>query len=68
MRAQATNKYREEAPPQCIMEFCPNLASLDVDIAGAGETGSIVGSFPKARLVLGEGAENPCVQRSCPAQ
>ena len=25
-------------------------------------------SFPKARLVLGEGAENSCVRRSCPAQ
>ena len=39
---------------------------LDVAITGAGETGSLVGSFPKARLALGEGAENPRVRSSCP--
>ena len=42
-----------------------------MDISGAGETGSLVGGFPKARLVLGEGAENPCagsvVRLRCPA-
>ena len=49
-----------------IREPRPNPASLDVDITGAGETGSVVGSFP--RLVLWEGVENPCVQCSCPEQ
>ena len=66
LRAQATDQHREEAPPSCIRESRTNPATLDVDKTGAGETGSLVGSFPEARLVLGEGAENPCVRRRCP--
>ena len=38
----------------------------DVDRTGTGETGSLVGSFPEARLVLGEGTANPCGRRSHP--
>ena len=53
----------------------PNPATLDVDITGAGETGSLLGTFPEARLVLGEG-EPLCpaplsgvvVQSSCPTR
>ena len=66
LRAQATDQHREEPLPLYIRESRPNPANIDVDITGTGETGSLVGSFPGARLVLGEGAENPCVRRSCP--
>ena len=38
-----------------------------MDVTGTGEdrkySRAKVGSFPKAMLVLGEGAENPCVRR-----
>ena len=36
-------------------------------VTGAGEAGSLVGSVPEVRLVLGEGTENPCDRRRCPA-
>ena len=49
-----------------MREYRPNPAILDEDITGAGETGSLVGSFPEARPVLGEGTENPCVRRRRP--
>ena len=38
-----------------------------MDIADTGERQiRLVGSFPKARLVLGEVTENPCVRRGYP--
>ena len=61
---QATDQHREEPPPLYIRESCPNPANIDVDRTGTGEKGSLVGSFPKVRLGLGEGAENPCGRRS----
>ena len=58
--------YREEPPPLYIRETRPNPAIVEVDKTGTGETGSLVGGFPKARLALGEGTENPCGRRSHP--
>ena len=50
-------------------ESRPNPATLDVDIADIGERQiPLVGSFPEARLVFGEVAENPCVQRGYPSR
>ena len=66
MRAQATDQHREEPPPLYIRESRPNPANVDVDRTGTGETGSLVGSFPEARRVLGEGTENPCGRRRHP--
>ena len=44
-------------------------ATLGVDIVDTGERLlRLVGSFPKARSVLGEVAENLCVRRGCPAR
>ena len=54
----------EEPPPLYRRESRPNPAIVDVDRTDTGETGSHVGSFPKAMLVLGESAENPCGRRS----
>ena len=64
LRAQATDQHRDEPPPLYIRESRPNPAIVDVVRTGTVETGSLVGSFPKARLVLGESAENPCGRRS----
>ena len=45
------------------------LTYLDVDIADTGERLlRLIGSFPKARPVLGEVAENLCVRRGCPTR
>ena len=52
---QATDQHREEPPPVYIRKSRPNPANIDVDITGTGKTGSIVGSFPEVRLVLGGG-------------
>ena len=60
------NQHREEPCPLYIRESRPNPANVDVDRTGTGETGSLVVRFPKARLLLGEGAENPCDRRSHP--
>ena len=50
-------------------ESRPKPATLDVDIADTGERLlRLVGSFPKARLVLGEVAENLCVRFGCPVR
>ena len=65
LRAQATDQHREEPPPLYIRESRPNPA-IEVDRIGTGEIGRLVGSFPKARLTLGEGTENPCGRRSHP--
>ena len=68
LSAQATDWYREAVPPEYRRESRPKPATLDVDIADTGERLlHLVGSFPKARLVLGEVAENFCVRRGCPA-
>ena len=62
------NQHREEPPALYIRESRPNPAIVDVGRTGTGETRSLVGSFPKARLALGEGAgegaENPCGRSS----
>ena len=63
---QATDQHRKEPPPLGIRESRPNPAIVEVDGTGTGETGSLVGDFPKARLALGEGTENPCGRRSHP--
>ena len=66
LSAQATDRYREAAPPEYRRESRPNPATLDVDLADTGERLRLVGSFPKVRPVLGEVAENLCVRRGCP--
>ena len=64
LSAQATDCYREAVPPEYRRESRLKPATLDVDIANTEERQfRLVGSFPKARLVLGEVAENLCVQR-----
>ena len=64
LSAQATYWYREAVPPEYRRESRPKPATLDVDTADTGERLlRLVGSFPRARLVLGEVAENLCVRR-----
>ena len=66
LRAQATDQHREEPPPLYIWESRPNPAIVEGEGTGTGETGRLVGGFPKARLALGEGTENPSGRRSYP--
>ena len=47
-------------------ESRPNPAIIEVEGTGTGETGRLLGGFPKARLALREGTENPCGRRSQP--
>ena len=64
LSAQATDWYKEAVPPVLIRESRPKPATLDVDIADTEEgLLRLVGSFTKARLFLGEVAENLCVRR-----
>ena len=61
--------YREAVPSEYRRESRPKPATLDVDISDTGERLlRLVGSFPKAMLVLGEVAENLCVWRGCPTR
>ena len=61
LSAQATDWHREAVPPEYRKESRPKPATLDVHIADTGERLlHLVGSFPKARPVLGEVAENLC--------
>ena len=49
-----------------LLDLSVTSAKVEVEGTGTGETGSPVGVFPKARLVLGDGTENPCGRRSRP--
>ena len=56
--------YREAVPPEYRRESHPKPATLDLYIADTEEILlRLVGSFPKAMLVLGEVSENLCVRR-----
>ena len=61
LSAQATDWYREAVPPEYRRESRPKPATLDVEADTGGKLLRLVGSFPKARLVLGE------VAALCPA-